>query len=56
MMVLPGFVAHWRRMGIGTVWIGTEIDQLLLDFLPVTLNKPSMIILISSYTIIFFTI
>ena len=41
MMVLPGFVVHWCRMGIGTVWTGTETDQLLLDFLPVTLNKPS---------------
>ena len=43
MMVLLGFIAHWRRMGIGTVWTGTETDQLLLDFLPVTLNKPSII-------------
>ena len=39
MMVLLGFVAHWCRMGIGTVWTGTETDQLLLGFLPVTLNK-----------------
>ena len=42
MMVLLGFAVHWHRMGIGTVWTGTETDQLLLDFLPVILNKPSI--------------
>ena len=42
MMVLLGFVAHWCRMGTGTVWTGTETDQQLQDSLPVTPNKPSI--------------
>ena len=39
-MVLPEFSAHWSRMGTGTVWNGTETDQLLLDFPLATRNRP----------------